>query len=468
MALLSSFNDSFLPGDSFINSSGPISSLPSKYTTNCVKLHAYPEINISKEIFNSHISQQDHLILPVQETLIKKFTQTLIDEGLKCSLEILETSESVVLSGISKGLLKIMNYGNRLKIFLNPYKKEIPVDQYDNYSEVRNWKTSAIRFIAFHPQCFKIAVASVDDSIRIYNDKNSVVTVLKNAQQKSIFALAFRPYNFSTLVVGCSSGMLIWTIDPNSNMTRPLSQAVLCRHENHFPVTSLEFNHNGNLLATASINDTSILIWDIDKNTCVPLRRFSVPFLKLQWSLNGSYLFTSTVGNIFRVWDCEKFKSDRWTISGGHIQSFQWSPCAKFLLFVTSKDPVLYCLGFADEPLFNKSNEDIHRALPIADLSKVTIEHNESGGISQQLAWNGKYLAVSFKESNQIAVFQTTIRQHQLHVLPMFFICGLGASEYPSFISFQPFYKANSSNGLIEHVLTIGWSSGRVQFYPFV
>lgn len=433
-----------------------------------LQLQAYPEINIGKEIFNSHISQQDHLILPVQESLIKKFTQTLIDEGLKRSLEVLEISDSAVLSSMSKGFLKIMNYGNRLKIFLNPYKKEIPVDQYDNYLEVRNWKTSAIRYIAFHPQCFKIAVASVDDSIRIYNDKNSIVTLLKNGQQKSIFAIAFRPYNFSTLVVGCSSGILIWTNDPNSNMTRPLSQAVLCRHENHFPVTSLEFNHNGNLLATASINDTSILIWDIDKNTCVPLRRFSVPFLKLQWSLNGSSLFTSTVGNIFRVWDCEKFKSDRWTISGGHLQSFQWSPCAKFLLFVTSKDPILYCLGFADEPLFNKSNEDIHRALPIADLSKVTIEHYESGGIAQQLAWNGKYLAISFKESNHIAVFQTTIRQHQLHVLPMFFISGLGAAEYPSFISFQPFYLTNYSNGLLDHVLTIGWSNGRVQFYPFV
>lgn len=38
MASLSSFNDSFLPGDSFVNTSGPISSLPAKYTSNCVKV----------------------------------------------------------------------------------------------------------------------------------------------------------------------------------------------------------------------------------------------------------------------------------------------------------------------------------------------------------------------------------------------------------------------------------------------
>lgn len=344
------------------------------------------------------------------------------------------------------------------------------MDQYEDYSEVRNWKTAQIRYIAYHPQCFRLAVASVDDSIRIYsNDKNSVVTLLKNSQQKSIFSLAFRPYTFSILAVGCQSGFLIWSVDLNSNMTRPLNQAVHYRSEGHYPITSLEFNSTGNLLATASINDTSVMIWDIDKNACSPLGRFSIPFLKLQWSLDGSFIFTSTVAKSFRVWNCEKFSSEKWTIASGIVKSFQWSPCAKFLLFVTSNDPVLYCLGLADEPIFNKSKMEVqpHRALPLADLSKVAIEQNECGGCAQQIAWNGRFLAVSFKNTNTIAIFQTTILAHQLNILPMFFLCGQGAAEYPTFITFQPSYKNNCPNS-IENVLTIGWSSGRVQFYPFV
>jgi aladin len=381
---------------------------------------------------------------------------------------LLKESKLAVLSQVSDGILKVLNYGSRIRMFFNPHLREIGIENYDNFSQVRQWKTATVRVLVFHPQCFKIAIASVDDTVRIYtNDENSVVPLLKSAQQKAIFSMAWRPFSPATLAVGCQSGFLVWNIDSNANVVRPLGQAAHYRHENHFPVTSLEFNQNGSLLATASFNDTAILIWNIDKRSCTPLKRTSMPFLSLQWSMNGSFIFTSTVGNVFRVWNCDSWKDDRWTVANGHVQSFQWSPCGKFLLFITSEDPILYSLGFADEPLFNDGSKKIQqpqRALPVADLAQVEIEYFESGGVAQQLAWNGKYLGVSFKNTNSIAVFQTTIRQHQLIVLPMFFICGLG-TEFPSYITFQPSYK-NPSN--VDNVLTIAWSSGRIQFYPFV
>jgi aladin len=183
---------------------------------------------------------------------------------------------------------------------------------------------------------------------------------------------------------------------------------------------------------------------------------------------NFHLIFSSTVGNIFRIWNTENWNSERWTIANGHhVQSFQWSPCSRFLLFITSDDPVLYCLGFADEPLFNVGRESREiqqpkRALPVADLSKISLEHIEVGGNGQQIAWNGKYLAISFKDTNAIAVFQTSVQHHQMHILAMFFIAGIGF-EFPNFITFQPNYKA-----ALENVLTIGWSSGRIQFFPFV
>jgi aladin len=405
--------------------------------------------------------------LPVpQEPLAKKFLRILFEENLENALKEVNDSNIGLLSSISKGMLKIINYGNQLKMFFNPHLKQIGIENYENLSQVRSWNKSPIKFISFNPHCFKIAVGSVDDSIRIYtNEEHTIVPLLKSGMQKTLMSMAWRPYS-SILAVGCGSGFLIWTIDSNSNISRPLSQVVSYKHENHFPVNSLDFSPNGNLLATCSINDSSILIWDIDKNVCTPLRRTSVPFLDIKWSVNGQFLFTSTVGNVFRVWDCEKWNSDKWTIANGHVKSFQWSPCTKFLLFITSADPMLFCLGFADEPLYNKSSQfhETQRALPVADLSKVTLENSEAGGIAQQLAWNGKYLAISFKETNSVAIFQTSIRQHNLHVLPMFFISGIGI-EFPTFITFQPAYSKPRS---VENVLTIAWSTGRVQFFPFV
>lgn len=396
---------------------------------------------------------------------MKKFTRVFFEEGIEESLKVLEQSDSTLLSSISKGFLQFLNIGQKVNLFFNPHLKETGIESYEkNFSQTRQWKHSAIRCISWNSLCFKLAVAAVDDSIRIYtNEEQSIVLLLKNGHQKSITSLAWRPFSPSQLAVGCQNGFLIWTLDPNSCITRPLSQAAHFKHGNHFPVTSLEWNLNGTLLATASIKDPSILIWEIDNNSCVPLRRTSPPCLHLQWSMNGAFLFSSSVGNVFRVWNCETWKSDRWTISGGHVQSFQWSPCARFLLFVTSEDPMIYSLGFADELLFNENRNQVipQQALPVADLSKISIGNSEVGGIAQQLAWNGYQLAITFKDTNAVAIFQTNIRQHSMNIIPLCLISGLGI-EFPSFIIFQPSYKK------VENILTIGWSSGRIQFFPFV
>lgn len=104
-------------------------------------------------------------------------------------------------------------------------------------------------------------------------------------------------------------------------------------------------------------------------------------------------------------------------------------------------------------------------ALPIADLSKVTLGVREIGGIPQSLAWdsNGMYLAIIFKDSSCITVFSTSIKKHNLNISPSCFITGIG-TEYPCTICFQS--KNRKSNDCI--VLTIGWSSGRIQYFPFI
>jgi aladin len=407
------------------------------------------------------------LILPVEESILKKFTRVFFEDGLEGSLKVLEQSHSTFLSSISKGVLQFLNLGQRVNFFFNPHLKETGIESYEkNFSQTRQWKSAAIRCISWNTLCFKLAVAAVDDSIRIYtNEEQSIVLLLKNGLQKSITSMAWRPFSSSQLAVGCQNGFLVWTLDPNSCITRPLSQAGHFKHGNHFPVTSLEWNFNGSLLATASMKDSSILIWDVDKNSCVPLRRTSPPYLDLQWSMNGAYLFSSSVGNVFRVWNCETWKSDRWTIASGHVQSFQWSQCARFLLFVTSDDTTLYSLGFADELLFNESHHQVtpQQALPVADFSKICIDRTEVGGKAQQIAWNGKYLAVTFKDTNVVAIFQTTIRKHHLNVVPFCLVSGLGI-EFPSVIIFQPSYK--NINGA-DNILTIGWSTGRIEFRQF-
>lgn len=252
-----------------------------------------------------------------------------------------------------------MNIGTKFNSLFNPHVKNIGFENFSTYSQTRNYSTSTVRYLAWNPICFKLAIAGVDDSIRIYsNDNQSIVMLLKTGQQKSITCLAWRPLSSGQIAVGCHNGFLLWSLDPNSCLTRPLSHSHY-KHPNYSPVTSIAWSSNGNLLASASLMDSSILIWNVDKNICEPLRKTSPPSVHLQWSLNNAFLFSSSTGSAFRVWNCEDWKSDKWTIGTGHVQSFQWSPCAKFLLFVTSEENVLYSLGFSDEALFNEKKTSI-------------------------------------------------------------------------------------------------------------
>lgn len=117
---------------------------------------------------------------------------------------------------------------------------------------------------------------------------------------------------------------------------------------------------DGSLLATASIGDTNVLIWNIDKLQNNPLRRVAPACCLLKWSPDGTLLFSSTVGNVFRVWNCDKkWTPERWTLNAATIKSACWSPCSSFLLFVT-EEPVLYRLQFIEEQLFTSKFNNIY------------------------------------------------------------------------------------------------------------
>ncbi|TMW40060.1 hypothetical protein DOY81_014859 [Sarcophaga bullata] len=267
--------------------------------------------------------------------------------------------------------------------------------------------------------------------------------------------MAWRPYSASELAVGCQRGICLWTMDNNLNITRSTCQAVFLKNPNHCPITSVQWNTDGTLLASSSIGDTDVLVWNVDKMQNTALKRVGQPCALLKWSPDGAYLFSSTVGSVFRVWSCDqKWQPERWTITSGYIQSACWSPCGNFLLFVTSEEPILYRLQFFEEHLFQTGSAP-KLALPVADLTKTVVGQHEIGGQPQSVVWdpNGLYLAIIFKDSPCIAVFSTCIQKFNLNVSPSCFITGIG-EEYPSYICFQSKNRKN-----LDSVLTIGWSS---------
>lgn len=97
--------------------------------------------------------------------------------------------------------------------------------------------------------------------------------------------------------------------------------------------------------------------------------------------------------------------------------------------------------------------------MPVADLSKIEVKGMEIGGKAQTLAMSprGNKLAVTFKDTNAVAVFSVSTGKFLLNLTAFGVINGLG-NEFPSTICFR---KDN------ENCLSIGWSSGRVQYFSF-
>ncbi|XP_037026602.1 aladin [Bradysia coprophila] len=465
------------PGEvSLYEKDGQLCSLPAAeidLTNFSGSLSSYPDINVSRELCNHSSSSHDDnktVLIPVHEPLIKKLTRTFIENGFVAALEKAANSETdtkAVVVSVARFALRIVNMCKTVQYYYHPYRRDHGVFSISKYAQTREWSRSLIRVIRWHPNVFKLAVAACDDSIRIYTDDRAMVVLLKNILQKCVTTMAWRPLTHNELAVGCENGILIWNVT-NVRTGKPITKFIHLTHRNHSPIISIEWDKTGNLLASASTIDSDILIWNPDLQTSEPLKRVGPPSSLLKFSPNGSRLFASTVGTVFRVWNTQNWMPERWTVPRGTIQSAVWSPCSGYLLFVTSEEPILYSLQFIEQQLFATASL-AKQALPIADLSTIkTSGRMDIGGIPQSLAWDakGQHLAVSFKDCPAIALFLTSVTKTNISIASDCFLVGVGTA-FPSYICFQECFPETHPDKP-QSVLTIGWSSGVVQYFPFI
>ncbi|KAI9578398.1 hypothetical protein GQX74_008972 [Glossina fuscipes] len=437
----------------------PICMLPRSEIHDNSEPKYYPEINLGKDGFNTsnplsrYATTSGSVLLPVEESVLKRVVRTYFEYGFKEALNEATTDETAACSptifAIAEFIFSVMAFVQYLKSKICPYLKESDINNIANHVETRDWLRAAIRFIAWHPNCFKIAVAGVDDCIRIYSDEVSIVPVLKDDSQIWITSMAWRPYCAAELAVGCQKGICLWTISNTKRIPSSQSLMVFLKYNNHCPVISVQWNADGNILASASIHDTDILLWHIDNMQTTPLKRMGSACSLLKWSPDGSCLFNATLGNVFRFWYIEnKWQPERWTLPKGYIQSACWSPSSRFLLFITSEEPLLYCLDCDEEHVFISSSSQ-KRVSPIADLAQISVGEHQLGGRPQALAWdpNGLYLAITFRDTDCVVLFSTYLQKYNLTLSPMKFLNGIG-NEYPAHICFQSKNFKNSNSVL--------------------
>jgi len=351
--------------------------------------------------------------------------------------------------------------------YLYPHLCLSPRQMVEQFSPTHSWSDAPIKCLAWHPHTPKLAVAFTDDTVRVVMaDPAATQPLLKFAGMKDVSSLAWQPCGASQLAVGCQAGVLVWTIDPASVVSRPSSSCVTRLVGVQGAVTSLAWSPDGRLLAACSPADTSLVVWSPASQAREVLhRRGGGGNTLVSWSPDSRRLFAATPGSTFRVWDTAAWTVDRWTVGGGlgRVAAAAWAPDGLQLVFATTDEPVLYSVSF---------REGSEGAVPVMDLGMVSLGHPEAGegdgeealgGLVQDIQWEptGARLAVTFRDTPRLLLLRARPGALPGRLAPVGWVTGR-RGERPAIAQFQ---RAPSALGAL---LTVAWSSGRLQHLPLV
>uniref|UniRef100_A0A4W3JF22 Aladin WD repeat nucleoporin n=1 Tax=Callorhinchus milii TaxID=7868 RepID=A0A4W3JF22_CALMI len=423
----------------------------------------FPSVLIRKESLKPHCRLEHSAkaaFIHHREPVWKRSANAWHDSGLYGLLDEITNSPDEVpkwLKALSCCTLAVARWARAFHGSLSPHLKLSSENMVAKFSQVTDWTGCSLRAFAWHPHTDKFAVALLDDSIRVYNSQSETVPTLKHRLQKNVAALAWKPLCASVLAVGCQSCILVWQVDPTSLSTRPSSGcAHVLSHPGHCPVTSLAWCPKGGLLLSASPVDTSMLIWDVATEICVPLQRVGGGGVTyLAWSPDGNRVLATTPSSVFRVWETRTWTCERWPTLNGQCQTGCWSPDGTHLLFTVEGESVIYLLTFLDTGRF-----EILALTEKDTLSTLMDVFVRVGGEVQSMVWDpsGERLAVilrgdptNVESKTLVAVFKTNVSP-VFELLPCGFIQGEIDAE-PQFLSFHPNFKKGALLTVVRNCL---------------
>uniref|UniRef100_UPI00358E9396 aladin isoform X2 n=1 Tax=Myxine glutinosa TaxID=7769 RepID=UPI00358E9396 len=378
--------------------------------------------------------------------------------------EILHPEDKVPswLMSASKGALNLYRWLISMRTLFHPHYLIGHEEMVSKFSQVTDWHNSPLRVFAWHPHTAKLAVALLDDSIRIFYVKSRTVPVLRHRCQRGVADIAWRPMAAAGLAVACRGAVVIWQVEPSSLSTRPSSCCVQVLSQSG-PVTSLAWNPHGEMLIAASPASSSLKVWEVATERCITLPVHGAGGIaNLSWSPDGARLLVATLSPVIRVYETLTWNWERWPTLSGRCQSACWSPDGSILLFAVQGEHVIYSLKFTTGAGIVGGSK---AAAICADVSTFEIESADGrsvkvGGEVQMMTWDstGERLAVLLRGENKIAIFKT--RTHPLfELLPCGFVQG-EEGTVPQLMSFFPTFGKGA-------LLTVGWSNGRLSHIPF-
>lgn len=364
-------------------------------------------------------------------------------------------------------------------------KERLPVavdlDSLARISQTQDWTTTAFRYMDFHPSSPSLLMALVtgQDTVQLYDESFEMRSCLKDLEQRHITCVAFRPWS-QELAVGCAAGVCLWKSNRRSKVYSQIRHMQGTHHmrmlqdEGHTCVTSLQWNEDGTILASAALSSAHIVLWEPDYQQKIrlipdPTGLSSFALLRYRPDFQELLCARTNGGAIICKLTRSKWSKEQFHLQG-RIQTAVWTTCSSHLLFVKENSTRLYSRTQDEEPMKLQNPKHTWHIEMVANLQEVSCS-GEWRYCGEPLAIVmdplGIYLAVIFKHQSFVLLcLLSPARRGPPRPIPMKFIECDGEEEsedevYPSCMGFgTPLaYDPNT------RFLVICWSSKHIQSY---
>lgn len=178
-------------------------------------------------------------------------------------------------------------------------------------------------------------------------------SILLHGHRREVFGCAWHPSS-NIVATGAADGVAgLWHLNSDEIKIIELNHAqdVNNRFMHHSAdVTSLIWNPDGNLLATASTIDNAIRIWSTDGNLMATLCGHKETVMALKWNTKGNMILSASVDKKCILWNVEDWQVlQEFLFHAGPVTDIDWQDDVTFASCSTDK-LIFICKVDSDQP----------------------------------------------------------------------------------------------------------------------